>query len=263
MTEPEAVKPAEKPSQRFSHSDSIGELIGALAKAQLEFEAIKKETENPAYARGGKAMKYADLSTIIEATQPALAKNGIAILQSPDVEISDQSMTLTGLMAHSSGQWIRCETTLPAVQRDRFDPQSCGSSITYARRYQYKSLIGAAEEDDDANAASGIGSKAAASAVASQKAKAGKDRLDHAKSVDCLFYVFPESHNGHFAEIINLKTFGESLNEVQQDGLRIILKDHAVKGTAGGGGLVAADKVPDLLAALKECGVTAKELEAK
>ena len=146
-------------------SDSIGKLAEALAKAKSEFKPIVKETDNAAYLRGGKAMKYADLSTIIEATEKALAANGLSIIQSPDVNVADHSMSLIGMLVHSSGEWMRFVTTLPAVQRERFDAQSCGSAITYARRYQYKSIIGAAEEDDDANAASGVGSSATAKAV--------------------------------------------------------------------------------------------------
>lgn len=150
-------------------SESIAELAKALAKAKGEFKPIVKETENPAYARGGKAMKYADLSTIIEATEKALAENGLSLIQSPDVNVADHSMSLIGMLVHTSGEWLRFITTLPAVQRDRFDAQSCGSSITYARRYQYKSIIGAAEEDDDGNAAAGIGSREAAKPVGDKK----------------------------------------------------------------------------------------------
>lgn len=150
-------------------SENINELAGALAKAKLEFNPIVKGVDNPAYVRGGKAMKYADLSTIIEATEEAMAKNGLSLIQSPDVNVADHSMSLIGVLVHSSGQWMRFVTTLPAVQRERFDAQSCGSAITYARRYQYKSIIGAAEEDDDANMASGVGSKEAAKAVGNAK----------------------------------------------------------------------------------------------
>ena len=146
-------------------SATIGKLAEALAKAKSEFKTIIKGNKNSAY----QGSKYADLATIIEATEGPLAANGLSIIQSPDVNVADHSMSLIGMLVHSSGEWMRFVTTLPAVQRERFDAQSCGSAITYARRYQYKSLIGAAEEDDDANLASGIGSKEAAKAVGAKK----------------------------------------------------------------------------------------------
>jgi hypothetical protein len=186
-------------------SDTIGKLAEALAKAKGEFKKIIKETDNPAYLRGGKAMKYADLSTIIEATEGALAANGLSIIQSPDVNVVDHSMSLTGMLVHSSGEWMRFITTLPAVQRERFDAQSCGSAITYARRYQYKSLIGAAEEDDDANLASGIGTKEAAKAVGEQKVA---DLKAKAKDyVPALFYTwFNESQTARIEGDSDLMT---------------------------------------------------------
>lgn len=164
------------------HSAEIGELAGALALAQLEFKPVLKESDNPFYKS-----KYADLSSVISATQSALAKNGLVVIQCP--HLSSQQMTLTTLLVHKSGQWLASDLTLPAVMKERFDAQSVGSSITYARRYAYQAIVGvAAEVDDDANAAVGIGSKEA-------QQKVLKDKLAGAgKEIPSLFYVwFDES----------------------------------------------------------------------
>src|SRR5215471_6051897 len=62
----------------FSHSRMFGSLCKALCKASLDFPEITKDTENP-YFRS----QYADLATLIKATRPALAKNGLFIVQAP------------------------------------------------------------------------------------------------------------------------------------------------------------------------------------
>jgi ERF superfamily len=152
------------------HSEKIGELVAALAKAQLEFEPVIKDQKNPYYNS-----KYADLSGVISATQRALAKQMLVIIQQASVDVEKQRVTVTSTLAHSSDQWIENELTLPAIMlgkdgKPRFDAQSCGAAMTYGRRYSYQGLAGvAAEQDDDANAAVGIGSKDAAQAVADRK----------------------------------------------------------------------------------------------
>ena len=134
-------------------SEKVGELIAALAKAQLEFTAIVKDQTNPYYSS-----KYADLSSVIAATQPALAKNGLVILQQAVVNAKEQSVTIRSTLAHVSDQWIENELILPAVMaakdgKLRFDAQSCGAfAMTYGRRYAYQGLVGvAAEQDSDGN----------------------------------------------------------------------------------------------------------------
>lgn len=135
-------------------ADAIDKLVQALAKAQGEFKPIVKDTQNPFFKS-----KYADLATIIAATQPALSKNGIAVMQLPQVEA--HSAGVKTILAHCSGQWISTELMLPAAQGAKFDAQTVGSALTYARRYALQAILGvAADVDDDGNAASGnTGSK--------------------------------------------------------------------------------------------------------
>lgn len=152
------------------YSEKIGELVAALSKAQLEFGQIIKDQKNPYYNS-----KYADLSSVISATQSALAKNGLVVFQHPSTDVDAQRVTITSRMAHISDQWTESELTLPATMlgkdgKPRFDAQSCGAAMTYGRRYAMQGLTGtSAELDDDANSAVGIGSKEAAQAVAERK----------------------------------------------------------------------------------------------
>src|SRR5437762_3238502 len=123
-----------------SHSPTIGKLIESLAKAQLNFKPVLKQNENAAFTRGNRISYYADLATYIDATQSALATEGLVLTQWPDVSPGAKSMTLVSILAHSSGEWMKGRLTLPALGRDGFTAQSCGSSITYARRYSYAAI---------------------------------------------------------------------------------------------------------------------------
>lgn len=142
----------------FEHSQGIGKLVDALSKAGAEFKPAFKDAINPTYRAGS---KYVPLENLIDATREALSKHGLAVMQLPSVD--ETNVLVTTLLAHSSGEWISSTLSLPGDQRGRFDAQSVGSGITYARRYAYQSILNiAGEVDDDGNAAAGVGSKEAA-----------------------------------------------------------------------------------------------------
>ena len=177
MNEP-AEQKAEmyQPKFGFRTSASIEEIAAALVAAQAKFGAAIKDSANPAYRS-----KYADLSSVIEATQKPLNDNGIAVLQAP--QLDGQMVTVTTRLQHKSGQWYESDLTLPAVQRERFDAQSVGSAITYARRYSLQAITGLATEDDDGNAASGIGSRSDSQAVGAAKTSELKAKVKKGVSV--------------------------------------------------------------------------------
>jgi ERF superfamily len=161
---PVPPKPVEPPhALTVTRSVGIGKLVEALCKAQLEFAPVVKANINPQFKS-----KYADLATIIQATMPALAKNGLVVIQSPSAK--GRELTMTTMLVHSSGEWISSELTLPATMRNELTAQTIGSACTYSRRYALQSVLGiAADLDDDAQEASGGGSTAAAQAVAERK----------------------------------------------------------------------------------------------
>ena len=134
----------------MNQSPSIANLAAALVEAQKKFAPAVKAKANPAF----KGSKYVDLASAIDAAQPALLENGIAVIQGTAGDVAQQSITVTTRILHSSGEWIEDSLTLPAVNRADFTAQSAGSAITYARRYSYMAILGFAPEDDDGNAAS-------------------------------------------------------------------------------------------------------------
>lgn len=121
-------------------SDQIDQLATALAKAQAEMEVAGKNQKNPFFKSN-----YADFEAIINASRPALTKNGLSVIQSISEDASGSSCLITILM-HSSGQWIKSKAR---HNPPKSDIQSLSSYNTYLKRMCYTSLVGVATGDDD------------------------------------------------------------------------------------------------------------------
>jgi hypothetical protein len=126
-------------------SEQIGELAAALAIAQGKITGALKDSANPFFKS-----KYADLASVWDACRGPLSDNGLAVIQL--TESDDSGVFVVTTLAHSSGQWIRSRLRLTPKDDT---PQAMGSAITYGRRYGLASMVGVAQVDDDANAASG------------------------------------------------------------------------------------------------------------
>ena len=118
-------------------------IAAALAAAQAQMGKALKSANNPHFKS-----KYADLSSVVDATMPALNANGIAVIQ-PMQESETGRIVMTKFI-HTSGEVLECAIPLIVAKNDM---QGMGSAITYARRYGLMSLAGIALEDDDGNAA--------------------------------------------------------------------------------------------------------------
>ena len=125
-------------------SDSVANLMTALAAAQVEMGAALKGSVNPHFKS-----RYADLAAVIDACRPHLAKAGIAIVQFP--MMTDAGVTVFTRL-YCKDEFIEC--VLSAQGRDT-GPQAIGSVITYLRRYSLMALVGLAPDDDDGEAAEG------------------------------------------------------------------------------------------------------------
>ncbi len=124
-------------------SETINELAAALAKAQGSMQNATMNRTNPHFKS-----KYADLSSVLDATRAPLSANGLSVVQT--MQTGERGMVLRTMLMHSSGQYIATEYPLPVAQR----PHEMGSALTYARRYSYAALVcNSADEDDDGNVA--------------------------------------------------------------------------------------------------------------
>ena len=123
-------------------SESLTEIGVALSKFQGEVNNVSKD-------KSGYGYKYADLAQILDVVRPLLAKHGLSVVQMPGN--SDSGVTVSTMLLHSSGQWIKSETQLPMDSAAKMSAaQAAGSVITYARRYALAAALGIAQEDDDA-----------------------------------------------------------------------------------------------------------------
>ena len=155
-------------------SETLGALATALSLAQGEFDAAVKDTANPFFKS-----KYADLSSVVEATRPALSKHGLSIIQLPRSQ--DGCIQLETILLHKSGEFIGDTLALPVSKQDA---QGYGSAMTYARRYGWMAVTGIAPEDDDGNAAVRGKTPAAANAPAKKLSVQTEDQKDWADVIN-------------------------------------------------------------------------------
>lgn len=132
-------------------SPSIGKLVAALAKAQGKIRPAEKDSANPAFKRDGSPSRYASLTSIWESCRQVLSEHDLAVVQL--VSSHGKQVTVTTMLTHSSGEWIRASVTASA---ESDGPQKLGSAITYCRRYGLAAMVGVVnDEDDDGNSAEG------------------------------------------------------------------------------------------------------------
>lgn len=141
-------------------SNECAKVAAALAAAQKNFAPIPKDREVTVTTKTGGSyrFKYATLDAIRSATMPALAEQGLALVQG----LSEDGTALETLLVHSSGEWMKNSTPMIVSGRvvdGRVIPpsnQEHGSAQSYARRYGISALLCVtADEDDDANIADG------------------------------------------------------------------------------------------------------------
>lgn len=123
--------------------NNMAALYAALAAAQGEFLPIEKnrEVEITMKTGGRYKFRYADLQEVLAKTRPALAKNGLALVQLV------QPGVLVCQLMHANGGLLVSEVPL-ASARDLGDPKAFGAAITYLRRYMVTAMLGVAADDD-------------------------------------------------------------------------------------------------------------------
>jgi len=103
---------------------------------------VVKGEENPFFKS-----KYADLNSVIDATDPALESVGLVYVD----RIVDLNL-IAEIWDFDSGEHI--SSTIPLILTKQ-DMQQLGGAITYARRYARMALCGLQAVDDDGNHVSG------------------------------------------------------------------------------------------------------------
>ena len=133
-------------SNEKNQSDTIGELAKSLCNAQSNMGKAMKSSDNPFFKS-----KYADISACLEASLPALNKEGISIVQGSDYDPTTKTFFVECTLLHTSGEWIKSKLFVPIT---KMDAQGVGAAQTYGRRYLLSAMVGLAQEDDDGNSIS-------------------------------------------------------------------------------------------------------------
>lgn len=127
------------------------ELFNALARAQANFEQVKKSGKANIPTKSGTNYTYnfAKLSDVLGATIPALNAEGIYFSQHPNYSLNGNGamVTIVSTLSHSSGAEISHES-IPLFYNMN-DAKQAGSVMTYLRRYGACQLLGIEGDDDD------------------------------------------------------------------------------------------------------------------
>lgn len=123
-------------------SEQIDQITAALSAMMADVTDAAKDTNGFNY-------KYAALDSYLNIARPLLTKHGLALVQSPSSAL--ESVTVTTMLSHKSGQWMRGELTLPIeIKKGLSNAQCIGACITYARRYALAAFVAMTSEDPDA-----------------------------------------------------------------------------------------------------------------
>jgi ERF superfamily len=132
-------------------SESIASLAGALAKAQMTLtnpeKSLTATVGSDRYDEPGRTFRYAPLSSGLDIVRKALGQHEIATVQTTAIDQVAQAVSLTTVLAHSSGEWIASDWPVCALS-EMATPRRMGAALTYARRYALFTLVGIAGEED-------------------------------------------------------------------------------------------------------------------
>ena len=184
-------------------SEKIDALAKALSAAQGEMGGAVKDANNPFFKS-----TYADLGSVIRAIKESFANNGLSYSQLPVRD--EQGVGVETILMHQSGQWIKSYYTLPLA---KFDAQSSGSCITYARRYALQAIAGIPAVDDDGNDANAAAPSAPPPPPA-RKSKAKKTPENVSQEAQSKNIMVDGKEYG---PIITCAEIGELVDEVQME----------------------------------------------
>jgi hypothetical protein len=90
----------------YRSSESIASLAAALAKAQMALTNPEKSLTGNRPDEPGRTFRYASLSAGLDIVRKVLGQHEIATLQTTMIDQDIQTVSLTTVLAHASGEWI-------------------------------------------------------------------------------------------------------------------------------------------------------------
>ena len=127
----------------MNHSDAIDKIVPAYVKAQAARGQAEKDGHNTHLDS-----RYSTLDAVWSVAKPALAANGLAVIQTPT--IAGAEVVCVSRIMHTSGQWMEQTMSLPwAPGRNAL--QQAGAAMTYCKRYSLLALLGIGGDAIDDN----------------------------------------------------------------------------------------------------------------
>lgn len=165
----EEIKPQDTSFEVVKMSEDIGELATALAKAQANIDAVKKDEQGYGY-------NYASLASSIEVSKKPLNDNGLSVSQW--VGRCKGQISITTMILHSSGQYLMGTGTMDRVDMKGVNTaQQDGATISYLRRYCLQAALNMASEDNDASS-KGTQSSSKKSSTSSSKSNSSTEQTE-------------------------------------------------------------------------------------
>lgn len=122
------------------------------AEFAKDFIALQKDlpriTKDDSVNQGKFSYSYAGLDTLVDKTQPHLAKHGFGVFQ--EAVFKDSMVGVITTLVHSSGQFKEFSPTF--IPAKNVGPHDIGSLLTYCRRYSYLMALRLAPTNEDTDA---------------------------------------------------------------------------------------------------------------
>src|SRR6202140_1099022 len=113
-------------------SESIAALAAALAKAQVLLtnpeKSLTATVRTDRYDEPGRTFRYASLSSGLDIVRKALGQHEIATVQTTAIDQATQTVSLTTVLAHSSGELAG----VCALRNGNAAPHGCGAHLCAA-----------------------------------------------------------------------------------------------------------------------------------
>lgn len=134
--------------ERHDATQAKAAFDAAFSQASAEFPEIPLNGKN-----NHNGQRYAELKDIIGKTRPVLARHGLAL--SFSTEVDDKNVIVTAELSHKNGHTKTNSLPLPRdVGSGRNAVQAVGSSQTYGQRYTAQAILGLSlgeDTEDDGN----------------------------------------------------------------------------------------------------------------
>ena len=158
----------------YYRSETLKDLAPSLAKVMSEVGPALKDSTNPHFRS-----KYANLAACHAVSIGPLTANGFSFPMFPSYDLASNTLSVTALLLHSSGEFIESTLTIPL--KDGANAQDVLAAETYARRGLYPMVGVVPDDDDDGETAVGRGQGAPQQQEQRREPPAPKPRQEPAR----------------------------------------------------------------------------------